>query len=143
MKIIIILITVFLASCHQTDLRLSIRNNSNKSIAFRVGKLNELTGNDVRFDNAFLNIKAAENERYIVYTYWENRFSNDSVIYVVALPNPNSKMSSYCCIPEYDSLKRTGDYFYRKYSLDELVEKKWLVSFPDDGFKQGDSLLYK
>ena len=143
MRIIIVLIAFFLASCHHTDVRLRIINQSDKSIAFRIGNLKELSRNDVSVSNAFRNLSPTEKKQYIIYTSWESRFADDSLIYVIALPNSSLKLSGYCCIPLYDSLKRAGDFLYRKYSFDELVEKKWLVRFPDDGFKQGDSLLYK
>lgn len=41
-----------------------------------------------------------------------------------------------------DSLLSVGDYMVKKYSYAQLEKKDWLVTYPDDGFKQGKPLNF-
>ena len=44
-------------------------------------------------------------------------------------------------LKEWDTIYLQGSFFYKKYTLEQIENKSWLINYPKDGFKKGVSLI--
>jgi hypothetical protein len=140
-----VLISLFLVffffGCDPKDDRLEIHNNSSKAIFINVIfiKENAVEGTMVGIRKIESNAKKRIGKLYS----WESEFenANDSILNVVVFNsyNPSFEVDDVMV----DSLLRVGDFKIKSYSYKELERIKWVVKYPNDGFKSGAPLKVK
>lgn len=139
-KIIGILFLAFFISCDPMDGRMNFVNNSSSKVYIRMFFLNQ---NEINETMVGLRELKSNNTQQIGILYnWESEFKKakpDTLLNVIVYKDfkflkDKDEQSS---LIKSDSLLEIGEYEYKTYSYQELKNKNWQISYPDDLFKKG------
>lgn len=143
-----IILTIFLyftaLGCDPIVSKLDYKNNTNDIIYVRTFFFSE--DFSINTHSYLIKINAKEIEStgsiYDFETIFK-RHNNDSLLNVVIFENYPFLMEEYGTFKTHksDSLLIVGNYMIRSYTYKELEKKDWLITYPDDGFKQGKPLM--
>ncbi|UUC46707.1 hypothetical protein [Flavobacterium cerinum] len=138
-KLVIILTLLFCFSCDPMNDKMSFYNNSDSDVYVRMLFFQDtaITGTMA----GLRDVKAREIEEIGKLYSWESEFEdakNDSLCVVVYqgydfLNDPYEQSNKI----KSDSLLNIGDFKYKKYTIKDFEKKKWRVTYPNDGFKDG------
>lgn len=141
-KIIILMLYLSFTSCDPMNGNMKVKNMSDKHIYFRMLFKNEIeTGNYGGTRPGIRENKPFEYKEFVFFNSWDAEFHSqkDSLVKVIVMEN---KFMLYDTIlrelkyDKWDSIYKFGDYFFKEYSLKEIKEKKFVFTYPDDGFKK-------
>jgi hypothetical protein len=84
----------------------------------------------------------SEEKKLSIFNQWEGEFKR-------ALPNKSinilvTKYYDFETNPnKWDTLYSNGSYFKSKFTLEEIKTNDWMIIYPNDKFKKGESFMLK
>lgn len=135
-KIILLFVTlVFLLSCDPEDSRFTFINKTKDSLIVRLMFDKELPNNPNYWNRSReIKVKPMIKTKISIFNKWEGEFKRalpDTLINVIVTKYYNFEINPRC----WDSLFINKSYYLKKYSLQDLKNRNWVIEYPNDGFK--------
>ncbi|MGQ8870604.1 hypothetical protein [Myroides sp. TSA_177.3] len=149
----LVLFSVF-SSCDPADNRLKVKNGTSDSILFRLRFQNEIRDNKGPYQRSGIrSILPYETIEVGIFNQWEGEFERakpDTLLLVIAMKKSELdsillKRGIYNNSVEFDSMQdiiwdslyKAQHYKYHEYSLQELNELDWQITYTNERFKEG------
>lgn len=127
-----------LSGCDPENDKMTFVNSTNDSLVVRFMFDNELPNKSINWNRSreFL-VDPLDTISISIFNNWEGEFER-------ALPEKNinvlvTKYYDFDLNPnKWDSIFISSSFFNKKYTLEEFKKKKWIILYPNDGFKKGN-----
>lgn len=134
---------IIFCSCDPMDDRLVFKNSTNDKIVVRLMFDKELPNNPEHWNRSRnFTINPFEEKKLSIFNQWEGEFKR-------ALPNKaiNVLVTKYYDFEtnpnKWDTLYSKGSYFKSKFTLEEIKTNDWMIIYPNNKFKKGESYMLK